>query len=337
MLGIKHRSTRRGFHPAGAAVASVLGVALGLSVTLLPSAAVGAAAPVHLSTATPTATTPPRTRLTTTTSVTSAPTSTAPPSTAAPTTAAPTTAPPLTAVPTTAAPKPPSTPATAPPSTTTTTAAPSTANRAAALPSPPNGAAGHYAFLASDQGRPVRYDPCQPIHYTANLAEGPANALADLKEAIRRVSAASGLTFVYDGESTEVPTSHRELHGANDLPTGWPPVIVAWARPSETDVLTKGSVGEGGSTWSGFPGHEVYVTGLVVVDSTQNSQLAAGFGGRSLGALLMHELGHLVGLDHVNDATQMMYPTVTGKPAVYGAGDLAGLEQLGADQGCVRP
>jgi hypothetical protein len=201
----------------------------------------------------------------------------------------------------------------------------------------PSGAAGHYAFLASDQGRPVRYNPCQPIHYRANLSQAPPNALDDLQQAIRRVSAASGLTFVYDGESTEIPNSHRDLHGADQLPTGWVPVIVAWAKPADTDLLGGGSIGEGGSTWSGFPGHEVYVTGLVVIDSTQNSKLAAGFGGRSLGALLLHELGHLVGLDHVTDETQIMYPTVTGKPAVYGAGDLAGLELLGADQGCINP
>ena len=181
----------------------------------------------------------------------------------------------------------------------------------------------------------MRYDPCKPIHYTANLALAPANAAADLQEAVRRVSAATGMTFVYDGTSTEIPTSHRDLHGANRLPSGWPPVVVAWARPSDTDLFAPGSIGEGGSTWSGFPGHEVYMTGLVVIDATQNDRLAAGFGGTSLGAVLMHELGHVVGLDHVGDQSQLMYANVTAKPAVYGAGDLAGLRLLGRDQGCL--
>ena len=86
---------------------------------------------------------------------------------------------------------------------------------------------------------------------------------------------------------------------------------------------------------SGFPGHEVYVTGLIVIDSSQNAKLAPGFGATSLGAVLMHELGHVVGLDHVTDTAQIMYPTVTDKPAVYAAGDLAGLQQLGRANGCL--
>ena len=310
MDGTTHRQRRRGFHPAGALVASVLGLALGLGVTFLPSAA-GASAPLHPTTSAPAPTT-----------------TTVPPATA--TTTAKRPAPPKTTVAARPAVKQTTTTTARPPAATATTAPSASASHAAALAA----ASTHYAFLSQDQGRPVRYDPCTPIHYTVNLAEAPANAMTDLQEAVRRISAATGLSFVYDGESTEIPTSHRELHGANVLASGWPPVIVAWAKPGESDLLTNGSVGEGGSTWSGFPGHEVYVTGLVVIDSTQNDRLASGFGGRSLGAVLMHELGHLVGLDHVNDTTQMMYPTVTGKPAQYGAGDLAGLKLLGAEQGC---
>ena len=69
----------------------------------------------------------------------------------------------------------------------------SSARQAAALPAAPADAASHYAFLALDQGRPVRYDPCQPIHYTVNVAQAPASALTDLQEAVHRVSAATGL------------------------------------------------------------------------------------------------------------------------------------------------
>lgn len=52
-------------------------------------------------------------------------------------------------------------------------------------------------------------------------------------------------------------------------------------------------------------------------------------------AIVLHELGHLVGLGHVTDATQLMYPE--GQPGVtdFGAGDLAGLAALG--RGTCRP
>lgn len=320
--------SRRGFHPLGALGAVALGMALGLSVFIVPAAA-GASSPIRpaaaLATAPTPAVAPPAVPPVTTTTITPPTTAKAAPT---PTTAAPTS--------TTAVRRPvPSVPR--PSVTTAATASPATAptaskQAAAALPAAPK--VGPFTFLTLDHGRPVRYDPCQPIHYTANLALAPANGLADLQEAVRRVSVATGLTFVYDGATTEIPTSHREMHGDNRLPSGWPPVVVAWALPSDTDLFTSGSVGEGGSTWSGFPDHEVYVTGLVVIDASQNAKLSAGFGGHSLGAVLMHELGHVVGLDHVQDTSQMMYPTVTGKTAAWGTGDLAGLRQLGAEAGC---
>ena len=78
------------------------------------------------------------------------------------------------------------------------------------------------------------------------------------------------------------------------------------------------------------------MTGVVAIDATQNAKLQQGFGGDSVGAVLMHELGHLVGLDHVADRSQMMFATVTGKPAAWADGDLAGLRQVGRTAGCLK-
>jgi predicted Zn-dependent protease len=44
--------------------------------------------------------------------------------------------------------------------------------------------------------------------------------------------------------------------------------------------------------------------------------------------VLRHELGHLLGLDHIDDRGQPMYPT-TGAVVTYQDGDLAGLARLG--------
>ena len=53
------------------------------------------------------------------------------------------------------------------------------------------------------------------------------------------------------------------------------------------------------------------------------------------GPVLLHELAHAVGLDHVNDTTQLMnaFASASG-PTTYGAGDLTGLWQVGAAAGC---
>ena len=46
-------------------------------------------------------------------------------------------------------------------------------------------------------------------------------------------------------------------------------------------------------------------------------------------ATILHELGHLVGLDHVDDETQIMNPYVVPGVDPFADGDLAGLAALG--------
>ena len=51
--------------------------------------------------------------------------------------------------------------------------------------------------------------------------------------------------------------------------------------------------------------------------------------------ILLHELGHLLGLQHVWDSNQLMYSTTDGTVLDFADGDLAGLAQLGAGE-CVH-
>ena len=47
-------------------------------------------------------------------------------------------------------------------------------------------------------------------------------------------------------------------------------------------------------------------------------------------AIVLHELGHLVGLAHVANPTQLMLPEASPGVVDFAAGDLTGLAQLGA-------
>jgi hypothetical protein len=209
-----------------------------------------------------------------------------------------------------------------------------------APPPPPAGAAASYSFMATGPGGgPARWDPCTPVHYVTNLAEAPPGAAAVVAGAVAQVSAATGLTFIDDGPTTEVPTAGRQAYQPDRYGDRWAPVIIDWARPSETDVLPGGNIiGEGGSSWvEAGNGPKVYVSGMAVIDSANTGMLAPTFGpGSTLGELLLHELGHVVGLGHTTDAAQIMYPVLEPLPAAsYGAGDRAGLARLGAGQGCL--
>lgn len=209
----------------------------------------------------------------------------------------------------------------------------------AALSTAP-GRAGAYSFLAKVGKKPVRWNPCHRIRYRANLAEAPHHALRQVKKALRRVHHGSGLRFHYLGKTRVKPNpSGRHYPGRTEL-------VVGWLRPSQTRYLTKGVAGQGGGQWIiyRYHGHRVgqIRTGFAVLNAKLNGRLANGFGAGhrygeqgTEGQLLMHELGHVVGLGHVQNKPQIMYPMLTHKIARWGAGDLNGLERVGRSQGCL--
>jgi hypothetical protein len=196
------------------------------------------------------------------------------------------------------------------------------------------GKASAYSLARNKNHSLVRWNPCRIIGYKVNATRGGYRALADTKAAVRRLAQASGLRFRYDGTTREIPTVDHAPK-TDDL-------VIAWARPSQTDALYGGAVGTGGWFETGRynAAHSIVwqiTGGYVALDSTQNSDFRRGFGpGLRRGTLLMHELGHAVGLKHVNYRKQVMYPVITSRsPGVWGAGDLHGLRLDGRASGCI--
>lgn len=201
-----------------------------------------------------------------------------------------------------------------------------------------------YTLTTNRDGSIVRWNPCAPIHYAVNaaLAADPAGALADTQAAIAKVAAASGLTFAYDGSTTVVPTRAWLDGGGSASST----LVIAWAAPGsqagDSDLFGADADGEGGWTESGVSKDGQTWTwqikrGFVVVDPAGAAGYAPGFGaGQSRGVLLMHELGHAVGLGHVDNQRDVMFPVITSSSrAQWGPGDLAGLTRVGKTAGCI--
>ncbi|MEV4639670.1 hypothetical protein AB0J80_20165 [Actinoplanes sp. NPDC049548] len=217
----------------------------------------------------------------------------------------------------------------------------------ASVPAAPVRAAGNRKAYAT-MGTPApRWNPCAPIGYRFNPARAPKGALADVKGAIRRISAATGLKFVYRGTTTAVP---RAKKGYNpDYPANTQ-LVIAWVHPrKQSEWLPNNQyAGMGGPAWTTGYTATGKATGLIQwggVVLNANLDLAGGFGTGpryglqgTRGQLLMHEIGHAIGLAHpdIQDQQQIMYGTMTRKKAVWGAGDLTGLRLVGASQGCIR-
>lgn len=192
---------------------------------------------------------------------------------------------------------------------------------------------GAYAFLQTQEGgsAPVAWSPCRPIHWVLRPTGAPAGADALLAGAFADVSAATGLQFVADGPTDEAPSSEREAYQPDRYGRRWAPVLVAWSGPDEHPELAGSVAGNAGPTSVTSDGFAVYVSGVLVLDAPQIADLLGAPNGTALArAVVTHELAHVVGLAHVDDREQLMYPAAAITQTRLGAGDLEGLALLGA-------
>jgi hypothetical protein len=186
----------------------------------------------------------------------------------------------------------------------------------------------------------ARWNPCQTaITYEVNLSGLPkkkrAAMLKTIKASFRRLHAATGMTYDYQGTTTFVPTQENLAKQPAEI------VVAAVARSRTDFPMTSQSLGYGGVLWSSWYGGQgegaAVMRGYVVLEANAIQKLKTGFGtGLRQSNVILHELGHASGLEHVSSQKEQMYPTLTSaSPSGYGKGDLAGLAKVGKKAGCI--
>ncbi len=207
-----------------------------------------------------------------------------------------------------------------------------------------------YAFLyADDSGcQPIRFPACEPVHYVVNDTLAPPGAVDDVHAAIGRLSEASGLDFVYDGTTDEPLDATRAAYQPERYGQRWAPILIGWSAlgagsgpdASGDDIIVAGRgnpIRVANSLVSGV----LELNADVILDRDTQERLPGGFGeGITRGRVLLHELGHVMGLGHVASRAQLMYPELaeqTSSTAELGVGDRVGLRLVGREAGCVEP
>ena len=191
------------------------------------------------------------------------------------------------------------------------------ADRRITSPTPP--ATGAHAFLYANGPGYARWDPCTPIKFKINseLATPPQEQAAF--DAIYEIERQTGLDFAFvgrtnDGYDRTVP---------DDIDA-----IIVFGDPVTMPLFGANVLGIGGGTFD--PATSRVTTGYVAVNTANLISPAV------TATTLQHEIGHLVGLAHVNDPNELMFPQEVGNTG-FGPGDEEGLWRLGAAQGCFPP
>jgi len=220
----------------------------------------------------------------------------------------------------------------------------------AAVPQEAQGAAAtyklSYASLPNGSTKLIRWNGCQKaITYKVNLAGVPtslrSSVLAETKTAVAQIAYNTKFTFSYKGTTSEVPR-------VGSMPKQTAELVIAFTSPSRTSYDLYGSIlGQGGlyygwvaRTSGGATSYTVAaLRGFVVVDTPQLlAQTRGSYGtGMRRSNLLVHELGHAMGLQHVSDTREQMYPVLrSASPKLLYSGDRTGLAKVGKPVGCVN-
>ena len=168
---------------------------------------------------------------------------------------------------------------------------------------------------------PARRNPCKSLVWQFNPSNQPAGGEQLVRDVIGELSVDTGLAFTFGGYTTNAPLSQS---------TTDPTMVIGWVANLQNDP---GLAGVGGAEIISRPSGALELTaGGAALNAS--ARLPAAWGSAGWKVVLLHELGHAMGLDHVSDPTQVMFPKLLPGSVEWGAEDRVRLSTAGQHAGC---
>ena len=188
-------------------------------------------------------------------------------------------------------------------------------------------------MVTNDRG-PAAWDACRPVDFVMNESISVPGASQMVLNVLDMASTASGLQLTLEGPTPELATADRAAMDRQLYGNRWSPVLIAWTDPAGDPRLAGDVAGIGGGrSLTGSNGRLTYVSGIIHLDAPAFREILARPNGQDdAEAIIAHEVGHVLGLGHVDDAGQLMGARTSGQKT-FGDGDRRGLAIL-AGQPC---
>lgn len=126
----------------------------------------------------------------------------------------------------------------------------------------------------------------------------PLTVLDVVAEATDRIAEVSGLQFRQDPALQHV--------AERDIP--YSGITIAWLPRAQFHATDPTTIGNGGADWAGTKYTSGHIQVLVDWPGAQRADFSAG----GVGPLLLHEIGHALGLNHIDDPNAVMFPVNKG-------------------------